>query len=208
MELVGKLEAYDKSVVEGATVINESETLMAVAVARRLHKNWETRNANTPPQRTIIIGDVAVFTVTKDANGNLMQGEEIMTTQTWSVNQVKRAKGEVNMIETLVTGPFDRTDTRGSAVQERDRYSVNLTKYLGAGIKSLVTEAINKSGANLKDTPSAQMRQTQYADLAKIAIQLAKNDDSATPDNEGPSPMAQAIANGNLGIADIMGGAT
>lgn len=203
-KLIGKIKIFDHSITDGETVMNEEETLMAVAVARRINQSWTTTATRAQPQRTIMIGDVAVFTVVHDQDGNPVQGEPVLNTQTWSVNNVRHVDGDKIINQMIIRSPFDRQDTsRGNQV------NVNLSRYIGDGVKELCAKAMTKAALILKESKGINSQiPEQYKELTKIAIDMAKSLQAATESDDGyTNPLAQSIVNSDA-FADIMNNGT
>ena len=198
MGLTGQLMSnYTKLMVDGCTVMNESQTLMAVAIARVVKQTWVTRSANTPPTRTVFAGDIAAFCVERDENGELKQGETIMHTQSWFVNQIRKEIKGKTVIEPVISSPFDKSEGRNSQ-------NVNLTRYFGDGVRKLCVQAMTEAGKRaMVDRTSITAINPEYSELVQATIQISKEMDENSGSSGHVSPVANAIAH-NMSFDDLM----
>lgn len=173
-----KITQYDGSETLGTAVVDESKSIVAVAVARPGNTSYRQSAQSNNQSRILMMGDISIYSFQctsehEDENTKAIHlegkiGAEIMSTKTFMVLQTKLADGTVR--EPFVRTPWD--------VRQTNQSQGNMEPpTLSQNIKLLADEAINRAGEVLakKIENGENIRaQSEYARLASAAIKMAK----------------------------------
>lgn len=174
-----EIKQYDGSIVSAPGVLDSTESLVAVAVARPGRPIFQTR-PNSPSNnlsRTLMFGDLAIYSFKKtgerEENGEeIIEGElgtEIMESKPWMIMQTKDPKtGDVR--EPFVRGPWDVRQTINGS------FGALQPPSLSSSVKLLADEAINLAAEELggKIERGEPVRsQAEYAKAASAATRMA-----------------------------------
>lgn len=206
-----EITQYDGSKTLGSTVVDESKTIAAVAVARPGNTSYRQSTNSNNSTRVLMMGDVAIYSFKhtgehEEGEGDQKKivlegeiGQEIMSSKSFMVLQTKDPTGVER--EPFVRTPWDiKQSVQGP--------SGNIEPpSLSHSIKLLADEAINMAGEVLSDKieRGENIRaQSEYARLASSATKLAKTLASRRPQqaqsqNEGQVSDGAVTAN-DLGM--------
>lgn len=173
-----KITQYDGSETLGTAIVDESKSVVAVAVARPGNTGYRQSAQSNNQSRVLMMGDIAIYSFkyigehkdekTEETHLEGEIGTEIMSTKTFMVLQTKLTDGTER--EPFVRTPWDvRQTTQNQGNMEPPTFSQNL--------KLLADEAINQAGETLagKIERGENIRaQSEYARLASSAARMAK----------------------------------
>lgn len=204
------IKQYDGSEVDAPGIVDESQTVVAVAIARPGRPVFQVRpnSSSQLMSRTLVFGDIAVHSFKKtgehEEDGEIIiEGElgvEIMESKSWLIMQTKDpSTSEVR--EPFIRTPWDvRQNVNGN-------YGNLQPATMSSQIKLLADEAINQAAEILEgkiERNEPVRSQAEYAKAAGAASRMAaKMSQRYGQSMVGGAASQQNIADGAVSPDDL-----
>lgn len=201
-----KIKQYNGAIVEGTGVVDETQTLVAVAIARVGQYTFRATNG-TNLMRTPIRGDVAVHAFEKtgeyEKDGEIIIegkiGAMVMESKGWMTVQFKDPSSGIEQ-DAMVRTPWSvATTVQGSS------YGMSPPS-MASNVKKLVDEAINLASLDLEERAERgdiQPVQSQYARAANAAANIANK---IQQQRQRSAPQQQGSQRSQGSLADAVTG--
>lgn len=178
-----EIKQYDGSIVEAPGMVDGSQSLVAIAVARPGRPVFQVRpnSSSQLMSRTLMFGDIAVYSFNKTGEHTEGEGEDerliiegevgtqIMESKSWLIMQTKDpSTNEIR--EPFVRSPWDvRQSVNGN-------YGNLQPAVMAPSVKLLADEAINQAAEILQgkvERNEPVRSQTEFAKAASAASRMA-----------------------------------